>query len=81
VSKLLHKGREASGGCSTSYLRPGSFFVNLLTMVLVLFFSYFVFVSLQARMRNGSKLFWVRVYFQPKTVSKFSLEPKHETRV
>jgi hypothetical protein len=43
------------------------------------FFIYFVFVSLQARMSNDScKLFWVRGYFEPKTVSKFRLEPKLE---
>jgi hypothetical protein len=40
------------------------------------FFIYFVFVSLQARMSKGSKLFWVWGYFEPKTVSKFRLEPK-----
>jgi hypothetical protein len=31
-------------------------------------------------MRNGSKLFLVRGYFEPKTVKKFRLEPKLEAR-
>jgi hypothetical protein len=35
---------------------------------------------LQARMRNGCKLFWVRGYFEPETVIKFRVEHKLEAR-
>jgi hypothetical protein len=53
---------------------------NLFYVNVLYFCIYFVKASLQAKTRSGCKLFWLRGHFEPKTVSKFLLQPKLSAR-